>query len=282
MIGVLVAAVVLSGSAELPGADSVAAQEAFQQALFERVAPAVAFIATRQAFGSGLLVSSDGLILTNAHVVKGQDVVDVVLHDGRKFRGKVIERGADEIDVALVQVEARGTPTLPLASKSDLRVGNWVAAVGHGRGGIWTFNVGMVSNIYPDGHERPVFQTQIPLNPGNSGGPIVDRHGRVVGIVTAGIEGANSINFGIDIDVARKALTRLDGQCECLVITAPAQVPVFVDGRMVGQGPRVIVAVSPGKHDVFGVVAGKMIRHAIEYPAVRAVSLELQAGAPNP
>lgn len=263
-------------------ADPLGDLEAQQQKLFAQIAPAVVFIATGEAFGSGFFVSADGLVLTNAHVVGDRKSVDVVLHDGRKLKGEVVERGQGKIDVALVQVPVKDVPVPAQGGIAEAQIGSWVGAVGHGRGAIWTYNTGMISNIYPDGAERPVFQTQIPLNPGNSGGPIVDRHGRVVGIVTAGIEGANSINFGIDIDVARKALTRLDGQCECLVITAPAQVPVFVDGRMVGQGPRVIVAVSPGKHDVFGVVAGKMIRHAIEYPAVRAVSLELQAGAPNP
>jgi len=153
-------------------------------------------------------------------------------------------------------------------------VGSWVGSIGHGRGAIWTFNTGMISNIYPDGAERPVFQTQIPLNPGNSGGPIFDRRGQVLGIVTAGIHDASSINFGIGMEVARRSLKKLGAICDCLVVLAPAGVPVFVDGAMAGTGPRVVVPVSEKTHEVFAVILGQMKKAKVKFPQTREVELK--------
>lgn len=247
--------------------------EHFQQEMFQKVAPSVVYIATADGFGSGTVVASDGLILTNAHVVKKARTVNVVLHDGRHLEGRVIERARDDVDLALVKVKARHLPAVTVGGPNTLRVGSWVAAVGHGQGGVWSFNVGMVSNIYPEGAEKPVFQTQIPLNPGNSGGPVVDRRGHVVGIVTSGLQDSNSINFAIRSNVAGRFLNKLRITCDCLLIQAPADVPVFVDGAMVGQGPLVMASVDVGSHEVFAVVDGKMRRTQLRYPRQRSVNL---------
>jgi S1-C subfamily serine protease len=264
----------LCGPAAMAGAlDALADLEVQQQSLFERVAPSVVFISRGDAFGSGFFVNAEGLILTNAHVVRGRQKVEVVLHDGRRVEGAVVELGENDTDVALVQVPLKGTPTMPQGGVSDVRVGSWVAAVGHGRGAVWTFNTGMVSNIYTDGAERPVFQTQIPLNPGNSGGPIVDRQGRVIGIVTAGITDASSINFGIGMEVARRALPRLATACNCLVVKAPAGVPIFVDGKMIGTGPRQVLPAESRTYEVFAVIDGQMRKVAVAFPAEREVDL---------
>lgn len=260
-------------AAEPDPSPALGAVEREQEALFEKVAPSVVFIATHGAFGSGFFVSADGLVLTNAHVVDTSKEVDVVLRDGRKLKGEVLERGANGIDLALVKVPVDGMVPLVLDELSDVKVGSFVASVGHGQGAIWTFNTGMVSNIYPVGAERPVLQTQIPLNHGNSGGPVVDRRGRVVGIVAAGLENSNSINFAIRSDVAARVLTRLAQSAAVLVITAPEGVPVFVDGVGSGQGPRAVVAVTPGPHEVFAVIRGKLDRRRVVFPAVRTVDL---------
>jgi serine protease Do len=205
-------------------ADPLAELEAAQQRLFVRLAPSVVFIHTKTGFGSGFLVSRDGLVLTNAHVVEAQATVGVVTHDGQKLTGTVLER-AKNADLALVQLPLAKTVPIPLGDSELLRVGAWAGAIGHGRGGIWTFNTGMVSNIYPLETGRPVFQTQIPLNPGASGGPILDRKGQVIGVVTAGLTDAESINFGIKIDVALRELKPLAARCECLVVLAPVRAP---------------------------------------------------------
>lgn len=261
-------------ASEGPPPTPLEALERQQQALFERIAPSVVLIGTSKGFGSGVFVRSDGLILTNAHVVAGVEQVDVVLQAGTRFPGKVLERAPDGVDLALVQVSAQGVPALSLDPTLPLAVGSWVAAVGHGRGGIWTFNTGMVSNIYPAGAERPVFQTQIPLNPGNSGGPIVNRQGELVGIVTSGIKDANSINFGIGIALARRAFKTLAADCACLTLTAPSGVPIFVDGVMRGVGPRVVLPAEAKTYDVFAVIEGKLSRIQVTWPAEKEGTLK--------
>lgn len=270
-------AVLLAAALLLPAgaaaADPIAAIEQHQQALFSKIAPSVVYVGNTGSFGSGFFVSGDGLILTNAHVIGEGEKVTVVLHDGRKAEGRVVERAADDTDLALVKIDVKNVPALKLGG-GGLRVGSWVASVGHGMGGVWTFTTGMVSNIYPLEGDRPVFQTQIPLNPGNSGGPIVDREGRVVGIVTAGIVESNSINFAIRAEVAMRTLQALQGSCECLVITAPEGIPVLVDGRMAGKGPRVVVPATKRTYRVQAVIGGKMKQVDAAFPARREVRLD--------
>ena len=162
---------------------------------------------------------------------------------------------------------------LKLGGTEDLYVGSWVGSIGHGSGGIWTFNTGMVSNIYPAGSERPIFQTQIPLNPGSSGGPIFDRQGRVVGVVTAGEMESNNVNFGIKIDLAFQYLSRLESLCACLTVSAPQGVPVFLDGVMVGKGPKLLLRVPAGNHSLFVVKNGQMVKQLVNYPKQRIVDL---------
>lgn len=254
--------------------DPLAAIETRQEALFERLSPGVVCIATGEAFGSGFFVSRDGLIVTNAHVVKGRDAVKVVLVDGKTLDGRVLRRAQDGIDLALVRVDGQNFPTLNLAMRPDLRVGAWVASIGHGHGAVWSFNTGMISNIYAEGQDRPVFQTQIPLNPGNSGGPVIDRHGQVVGVVTAGINNAQSINFAIRSEIVLHSFEELSGGCDCLSISAPSGVPIFVDGKMAGRGPRVIYAAHGRTYEVFVVIDGVMKKRRVHYPEDKTIEFK--------
>lgn len=255
-------------------ADPLEEIERFQQALFDKTAPSVVYISTASAFGSGFFVSADGLVLTNEHVIHDQQgKIEVVLQDGRKMVAQVVEKAMDDIDLALLQVPVKGVVPLSLGGIDDLRVGSWLGSVGHGLGGIWTFATGMVTNIYPSGSERPVFQTQIPLNPGCSGGPILDRKGRVVGVTTAGIQSANNVNFGIRADVAMRSLRKLAELCNCIVITAAKDAAVFVDGRMVGRGPRVVVPAEARAYDVMAVHQGQMKKAKLVFPAQRTLDL---------
>jgi len=255
-------------------ADPLGAVEDAQKAIFRSVAPSVVFIATPAGVGSGFFVTRDGLVLTNAHVVGSRDSVDVVLHDGTRHKGRVVEKASGNVDLALVQLPLKGTPTIAQGAPTRLEVGAWVAAVGHGKGGLWTFNTGMVSNIFPSGAERPVFQTQIPLNPGNSGGPVVDREGRVVGIVTAGIESAQAINFAIGLDVAMRSLAGLADACECLMVDLPAGTPLFLDGANVGKGPRVALYVEPGTYELSAAIGQRLATHTIAFTTKARVRLE--------
>lgn len=247
--------------------------EAEQQALYRSAAPSVVFLSHDDGFGSGFFVSDDGLILTNAHVVADNTTLQVVLLDGRTIEGVVQER-AEKLDLALVDLPGSGYPVLPLSTEHDaVRVGAWAASIGHGRGGIWTYTTGMVSNRYAD-RSATVFQTQIPVNPGNSGGPVLDRSGAVIGVVTSKLRDAESINFAIPVFEAVRALEGLSGQCRCLVIRAPEGAPVFVDGLRVGQGPEVRVPVEAGDHTVFAIIGGRKVDGRASWPDQPRVTLE--------
>ena len=271
-MSLLLAMMLVAASPAASVADPLAELELAQQRIFVRLAPLVVFLHTKTGFGSGFVVSRDGLVLTNAHVVEGQATVGVVMHDGRTLTGTVLER-ARTTDLALVQLPLAKTEPIPLGDSDSLRVGAWAAAIGHGRGGIWTFNTGMISNIYPVETGRPVFQTQIPLNPGASGGPILDRKGQAIGIVTAKLKDAEAINFGIKIDVALRELRPLAARCECIIVVAPENVPVLVDGVMRGTGPRVVVPVEAGAHEVVAVVKDRRRRVVVNFPAQRNVTI---------
>lgn len=264
--------------------DPLEAVEQHQQQLFQRLAPSVVFITTEGSLGSGVLVAP-GLILTNAHVVKKSQSVDVVLHDGRKARGTVLERASEEVDLALVRISLDDAPVAKVAFESSLKVGSWVGAIGHGEGSVWSFNVGMVSNLYSGKSQREVFQTQIPLNPGNSGGPIFDRRGVVVGIVTAGVTGANSLNFGIDTSVAFRHLTGLRTMTSSVTLWAPAGVPIFFDNKNVGVGPVVVVPRLEKATEAFAVIKGAMVKVKVS-PNDREVRLgevaPVTAAPPSP
>jgi S1-C subfamily serine protease len=275
--GMALAAAVALGALSLApsvarAADALAELERQQTQLFEKVGPSVVFISTADGFGSGFFVEP-GLVLTNAHVVRDVRTATVVIADGRKVEGRVAEKAAEDIDLALVRVPVTDVEPLPLDEGRELRVGSWVGSVGHGRGGIWSFVTGMVSNIYPAGSQRSIFQTQIPLNPGSSGGPIIDRRGRVVGVVTAAMKESNSMNFAIRADVALRVLSLLGAKCACVTVTAPPDVNVFVDGALVGKGPRVVFPAEARTYEVSALVRGVMKRVTVRYPAERTVTL---------
>lgn len=274
------AAAALLGAALLAaparGADVLEEAERAHQALYDRVAPAVALVTRGGRLGTGFFVRADGLLLTSGHLVGEERTVAVVLRDGRRLQGEVVERADGQIDLALVQVPVEGVATLELDALADVRVGSFAATVGHGEGdlgAVWTFGVGLVSNLHPLGAERPVLQTQIPLNPGSSGGPVVDRRGRVIGIVTAGIKEANAVNFAIRADVAVRALSRLSALAGWLVVTAPPGAVVFVDGAHAGVGPRVALPVRPGRHEVLVTAGARLERRVIEFPQVTRVEV---------
>lgn len=270
---VLVTLVAVVGSGRSAHGDVLADQEDAQVKLFAKVAPAVIVIGDDRSMGTGFFVTDDGLALTAAHVVEGKRTVDVVLHGGKRTRAKVVEVSTD-VDLALIMVSVDHAPrTLPLASRSDQRVGQWVGAVGHGLGGVWAFTTGMVSNLYEAKHGAAIVQTQIPLNPGNSGGPIFDRTGRVVAVVSKGATNASSLNVGVHVADAFMVFDQLLPQCDCLAIDVAAGTAVFVDDELAGKGPRVLARPSPGTHTVSAVIDGKQIERKIRFPVERRVVL---------
>lgn len=160
-----------------------------------------------QSLGSGFIISSDGYILTNAHVVNEADEVIVKLTDKREFKAKII--GFDKrTDVALVKIEASNLPKVTLGEPSQLKVGEWVVAIGSPFGLENTVTAGIVSakgRALPQENYVPFIQTDVAINPGNSGGPLFNMKGEVVGInsqIYSRSGGYMGLSFAIPIDVA--------------------------------------------------------------------------------
>lgn len=159
--------------------------------------------------GSGVVVTPDGYILTAAHVVDGAVVVTVELRDGRQLAGRIV--GVDlPTDVAVLKIEARDLPTAHLGESSRIKPGSWIAAIGSPFGLKGSAAVGVVSaldrTLPGDEAYIPFIQTDLALNPGNSGGPLLDARGEVVGInsqIAMGENGETGVSFAIPIEIAR-------------------------------------------------------------------------------
>jgi serine protease Do len=167
-----------------------------------------------RSLGSGFIVSADGYILTNAHVVDMADDVTVKLTDKREFKAKVI--GADKrTDVALLKIEATGLPAVKVGDSEKLRVGEWVLAIGSPFGFENTVTAGIVSakgRSLPQENYVPFIQTDVAINPGNSGGPLFNLKGEVVGInsqIYSRTGGFMGLSFAIPIDVAMDVTNQL-------------------------------------------------------------------------
>jgi S1-C subfamily serine protease len=179
------------------------------------ILPSVVQIQSSSGVGSGVIYDSDGLILTAAHVVAGEQTVTVRLNDGEDVEGTVIG-GTPGADVAVVQVDRTGLPAAELALDGDPEVGQLAIAVGSPWGLQGTVTAGIISavdqSIPSGGSARAVLQTDAAINPGNSGGPLVDRQGRVLGINVSifSLSGANDgVGFAVPIDVAHNIAERL-------------------------------------------------------------------------
>jgi serine protease Do len=166
----------------------------------------------QRGVGSGFVLSADGFVMTNAHVVEGADEVFVTLTDKREFKARVI--GTDRrSDVALVKIEASGLPNVRIGDVNKLRVGEWVIAIGSPFGLENTVTAGIVSAKSRDtGEFLPLIQTDVAINPGNSGGPLINMRGEVVGInsqIYSRSGGYMGISFAIPIDEATRVADQL-------------------------------------------------------------------------
>ena len=157
--------------------------------------------------GSGFILTSDGFVMTNAHVVEGADEVIVTLTDNREYKAKII--GADKrTDVAVVKIEATGLQAVKIGDSNRLKVGEWVMAIGSPFGLENTVTAGIVSAKQRDtGDYLPFIQTDVAINPGNSGGPLINMRGEVVGInsqIYSRSGGFQGISFAIPMDEASR------------------------------------------------------------------------------
>ena len=165
-------------------------------------------------FGSGFLISSDGYILTNTHVLSGMNSIKVVLNNRREYTARLV--GSDtQTDIALLKIDAQGLPTVKIGDPKTLRVGEWVAAIGAPFGFDNSVTAGIVSakgRSLPNENYTPFIQTDVAINPGNSGGPLFNLRGQVVGInsqIYSRSGGFMGISFAIPIDVAMNVADQL-------------------------------------------------------------------------
>lgn len=181
---------------------------------FRRFAPQMPREQESQSLGSGFIISSDGYIMTNAHVVDSADKITVRLTDKREFRAKVI--GSDmRTDVALLKIDASSLPKISVGDPNTLKVGEWVVAIGSPFGFDSSVTAGIVSakgRSLPQDNFVPFIQTDVAINPGNSGGPLFNMNGEVVGInsqIYTRSGGSMGLSFAIPIDVATQVADQL-------------------------------------------------------------------------
>jgi serine protease Do len=244
---------------------------------------------TRRGVGSGFILSADGYVMTNAHVVQGADEVIVTLTDKREFKARLI--GADpRTDVAVVKVEATGLPVVKIGDSGRARVGEWVMAIGSPFGLENTVTAGIISAKQRDtGDLLPLLQTDVAINPGNSGGPLVNMRGEVIGINSAvvnpfaarqGEESAGylGISLAIPIDEAMRVADQLRagghvvrGYLGVLPDDITKEVAEAIGlGKPQGAVIRSVVAGSPAEKagveggDVVTKVDGKIVEKAVD------------------
>ena len=211
----------------------------------------------RQGLASGFIISEDGYILTNAHVVDGFDDVSVRLADAkREFKAKVV--GFDKrTDVALLKVEAKGLPVAKLGNSKALQPGEWVAAIGSPFGFANTITAGIVSakeRSLPDEVYVPFIQTDVAVNPGNSGGPLLNLEGEVVGVnsmIYSGTGGYMGVSFAIPIEVAMEVSKQLQAQGKVVrgrigIAIQPLTKELAKSFKLDTADGAVVVSVDPG------------------------------------
>jgi S1-C subfamily serine protease len=258
----------------------------------DRVGPSVVQVVDGRGAGSGVVIAPDGYVLTNAHVVERADSVRVGLSDGRHLHGQVIGRDPSS-DLAVLRVSGDGLVSAELGDSDRLRVGQLVIAIGNPLGFQSTVTTGVVSAVGRtlsgrDG--RPienVIQTDAALDPGSSGGPLVDTHGRVVGINTAVIVGAHGIGFAVPSTTANAVAGALirDGRIRRARIGISAQ-PTPIGRALAArlslpatEGVRVVEVVpgSAGEHAGLRVGDILVFLDGVALPSLSALQRVLSA-----
>lgn len=243
--------------------------------------------------GSGFIVSPDGLVLTNAHVVKGASEVVVKLTDRREFRAKVL--GADpKTDVAVLKIDAKNLPTVRLGNTRDLQVGEWVLAIGSPFGFENSVTAGVVSakgRSLPDDSLVPFIQTDVAVNPGNSGGPLFNARGEVVGInsqIYSRSGGYQGVSFSIPIELASKIKDQIvaTGKVRHAQLGVAVQEvnQAFAESFALDKPEGALVAsVTPGgPADKAGLQPGDVIRQVDGQPIVASGDLPAWVGQAQP
>ncbi|HAJ60713.1 MAG TPA: peptidase S1 [Cyanobacteria bacterium UBA8543] len=246
---------------------------------------------TRQGIGSGFVISSNGQIVTNAHVVNKADTVTVSFSDGRTLEGRVL--GEDPAsDVAVVQVSASNLPTVTLGRSDRVEPGQWAIAIGNPLGLQKSVTVGVISATSRSGSDIGVsdkridfLQTDAAINPGNSGGPLLNARGEVIGVNTAIISGAQGLGFAIPIDTAQRIAKQLitKGRAEhpylgVKMVTLTPEVKQQLNNRKVrlaaDRGVLIIGLVKGSPADKAGIKAGDVIESINNKPVNKAEEIQ--------
>src|SRR5882672_5151315 len=196
----------------------------FFEPFFRDMIPQYRYREQIPSMGSGFIISKDGYVLTNEHVVHGADKITVILSDGRSFSGRIVG-SHPQYDLAIVKIDGKDLPTAPLGTSNDLLVGEWAIAIGNPFGFLLndtqpTVTAGVISATRRDiksqsqstGIYKNMIQTDAAINPGNSGGPLVNARGEVIGVNTfifTKSGGSEGIGFAIPIDAAKRVVDEL-------------------------------------------------------------------------
>jgi serine protease Do len=214
VVNISVSGTVKTGISQFPGFPQMDPNDPFYEFFHRFQMPAPQGSMPTRGLGSGFIVSQDGVILTNAHVVADADEVIVKLTDKREFKAKVT--GLDKVsDVAVLKIDAKNLPAVKIGDPQNARVGEWVIAIGSPFGFENSVTAGIISaksRSLPDEGYVPFLQTDVAVNPGNSGGPLFDMNGEVIGInsqIFSRSGGYQGLSFAIPIDVAMKVERQL-------------------------------------------------------------------------
>ena len=240
---------------------------------------------TQRGVGSGFILTADGFVMTNAHVVDGADEVLVTLPDKREFKARIV--GLDKrSDVAVVKIDASGLPAVKIGDVGKLRVGEWVMAIGSPFGLENTVTAGIVSAKQRDtGELLPLIQTDVAINPGNSGGPLINLRGEVVGInsqIYSRSGGFMGISFAIPIDEAMRVADQLRangrvsrGRIGVQIAPVTKEVAESIGlGKATGALVRSVEAGGPAEKagieagDIITRVDGKTVEKSVDLPRI--------------
>ena len=242
----------------------------------------------QRGVGSGFIISNDGFVLTNAHVVEGADEVLVTLTDRREFKARVL--GADKrSDVAVLKVEATRLPSLVVGDSGKIRVGEWVIAIGSPFNLENSVSAGIISAKARDtGDYLPLIQTDVAVNPGNSGGPLINMRGEVIGInsqIATLSGGYNGISFAVPIDEAMRVADQLRktgkvtrGRMGVQIAEVSKEVAESL-GLGKARGVEVSLVEQGGPADKAGIKVGDIILRYNGQPIERSADLPRLVGA---